>query len=448
MSLKKILITLVAISVVSGITIAVMYPRLGIATGFAAKAMCSCHFLAGRASEEIKAGVLYHNILPWVTIDMDETNKSVHASLFGMQKKTARYKDGVGCILLPPGNAAGFMFSRDDTTFETDSLVKKFTWTEAATSATDKVKLDQVIQSFFDADPAKQEKRTTAVLVIHRDTLVAEKYLPPFDKNTLQLGWSMTKSLMNSFVGLMVQNGKLDPSNNKLFAEWNNDNRKEISLHNLLQMNSGLEWEEDYTKVCDVTRMLYDSPDISTIPLSKKTVAKPGQQWLYSSGTTNLISAYIRNFFANDEAYHGYLYRRLVRPLDMSSLVLETDATGHFIGSSYAFATPRDWAKFGLLYLHDGVWSGQRLLPDYWVNYTTTPADASGGKYGAHFWLNRGHSHFPYAPEDLFFADGYQGQNIFIIPSRELVIVRMGAGNENFETNEFLAKILDCVDEK
>lgn len=438
------------IGLVTGLFIVILavamyvYPRLGIATGFAAKAMCSCHFLGGRQPEEISTGVLYHNILPWVSIKMQVDKKSVSASFLGMQKKTARYKDEAGCMLVPEGQTAGFMFSRDDAIFGPDSLAGKFTWTESATRGLDKDKLDKVLAGYFDADHRQQKLRTTAALVIHRDTLVAEKYLPPFDKDKTQLGWSMTKSLMNAFVGLMVQNGKLDPSNNNLFAAWRNDNRKNISLHHLLQMNSGLEWEEDYTKVSDVTRMLYDSPDVSTIPVSKQMKGKPGKDWLYSSGNTNLISKYIRDVFSNDEAYHGYLYRRLAMPLGMSSLVLETDATGHFIGSSYAFATPRDWAKFGLLYLHDGVWMGKRLLPDYWVKYTTTPAEGSDGKYGAHFWLNHHHSHFPDIPEDMFFADGYQGQRIFIIPSMELVIVRMGAGDHDFDTRDFLIKILDC----
>jgi CubicO group peptidase (beta-lactamase class C family) len=424
------------------ILVVIFYPRLGIATGFAAKAMCSCVFVGDRQMDEVKQNVLYHSILPWADLDVDNQNKTVSASIFGLQTKKAYYKEGAGCILSPSGQTPDFIFSRNDMIFGEDTMASPFQWTEGSTFGLDKDKLNKAVESVFDKEENKPEKRTTAVLVIHRDTLVAEMYARPFDKNKRQLGWSMTKSLMNTFVGLMVQNGKVDLANKNLFQNWQDDNRKNITVNDLLLMSSGLDWEEDYTKVSDVTKMLYESPDVTMIPLQKKLTFEPGKKWKYGSGQTNLISKYLRDQFANDEAYHSYLYRRLFIPLGMESMILETDAKGNFIGSSYAFATPRDWARFGLLYLHDGVWLGKRLLPDYWVNYTRTPAADSQGKYGAHFWLNKGFSHFKNAPDDMFFADGYQGQYIFIIPSLHVVIVRLGAGEDGFDANNFLKEVV------
>lgn len=419
-----------------------LFPRLTILNGFSAKIACSCKYIGGRDLAEIKKNVLYHSLLPYTSVLDDVKNYSVTSSFFGMKPKTAVYKKGAGCILVNDGTAPSFIFSQNVIQFSEDSI-PVFTWNEGITSGTDKPMLEKAINDAFDPDFSISDKRTTAVLVVHKDTIVAEKYAAPFKYSSPQLGWSMAKSVMNTFIGLMVYNGKIDLSQQNLFAEWKNDERSKISLNNLLQMSSGLEWEEDYTKISDVTTMLYNSDHIAQIPLSKQLVEKPGSSFLYSSGTSNLISYFIRNSFANDEAYYSYLERKLFYRLGMTSMTMETDAKGTFIGSSYAYGTPRDWAKFGLLYLHNGKWMGKQILPDYWVNYTTSPAVHSKNTYGAHFWLNKGHSFYKDAPEDMFFADGYQGQYVFIIPSRDLVIVRMGTGDKNFDVNSFLKGILE-----
>ncbi|MBK6565324.1 MAG: serine hydrolase [Saprospiraceae bacterium] len=421
-----------------------LFPRLTIVNGFAAKIACSCKYIEGRDITEIKKNVLYHSLLPYTSLEINEDKFSVRATFFGLKPKTAVYKKGVGCILLKEGDSSSFQFTQNKSRFAEDSI-PVFTWKEGITAGTRKEQLDQVVMAAFDEDFYLTDKRTSAVLVIHNDTIVAEKYAKPFNVSSPQLGWSMAKSLLNTFIGLMVYNDKIDLSQQNLFSEWKNDERSKISLNDLLQMSSGLEWEEDYTKICDVTTMLYDSEKIAEIPLSKQLVGKPGKIWLYSSGTSNLISCFIRNSFANDEAYFSYLNRKLFDRLGMSSMLQETDATGTFIGSSYVYGLPRDWAKFGLLYLHNGTWMGKQILPDYWVNYTTSPAIHSKNQYGAHFWLNKEHSFYKDAPEDMFYADGYQGQYVFIIPSRDLVVVRMGTGDKNFDVNSFLKGILENV---
>ena len=129
----------------------------------------------------------------------------------------------------------------------------------------------------------------------------------------------------------------------------------------------------------------------------------------------------------------------------MASAHLETDESGNYIGSSYCYATPRDWAKFGLLYLNDGVWNGKRILPEGWVEYSRKQASQSNGIYGAHFWQNHGNAAYQDVPEDLFSCNGYEGQYVFIIPSRDLVVVRMGL-SETFDVNKFLKEILKAID--
>jgi CubicO group peptidase (beta-lactamase class C family) len=206
-------------------------------------------------------------------------------------------------------------------------------------------------------------------------------------------------------------------------------------------MNSGLEWEEDYTKISDVTKMLYLESDMTKSQIDKKLVGKPNETWNYSSGTTNLLTGIIRQKFKTHQDYLNFWYSDLIDKIGMHSMLVETDLAGNYIASSYGWATARDWAKFGLLYLNKGNWNGEQLISEDWVNYTTKSTNTSQGVYGAQFWLNAG-GHLPDVPKDLFFADGYQGQRVFIIPSKELVVVRMGVTNSTLKAKLKNRKIL------
>jgi CubicO group peptidase (beta-lactamase class C family) len=220
-------------------------------------------------------------------------------------------------------------------------------------------------------------------------------------------------------------------------------------------MSSGLEWVEAYAErpVSDVNIMLLLKPDMAGFAASKPLAAKPDKVWHYSSGTANIISRIIRHVLGNRETYWEFPRRELFNKLGMRSAVWETDASGTFIGSSYLYATARDYARFGLLYLNDGVWQGERILPEGWVAYSTTPTpDAPKGQYGALFWLNGGRDsnpadrRFPRLPGDAFFAMGYQGQTIAVIPSRKLVVVRLGMTyDDNWGMETFIRSVLDAV---
>jgi CubicO group peptidase (beta-lactamase class C family) len=191
--------------------------------------------------------------------------------------------------------------------------------------------------------------------------------------------------------------------------------------------------------------MLFLDKDMTKIQLTKPLVGKPNESWNYSSGTTNLLSGFIRNQFKAHQDYLDFWYAELIDKIGMSSMIVETDFSGNYIGSSYGWATARDWAKFGLLYLHNGNWNGTQILNESWINYTKTPTNTSNGEYGAQFWLNAG-GVYPNVPKDLYSCNGYQGQYVFIIPSKELVIVRFGlAENPIFNVNQFLSEILYSV---
>lgn len=419
------------------------FPQFSIATGYSAKKVCTCTFVMDRELEEIEHNDLYFNILTKVNNKIDRTKLSVTSTLFGLAPQTAVFKPGIGCVLLVGKDDIQIAFpEKAKTNLAEDSAFKA---THLLTKGVDSIKLMQAIYDAFDPNDTLSHKRTTAVVVIHRDTLIAEKYAKPFDPLIPQLGWSMTKSLMNTFAGILVSQGKIKIDQNNLFHSWQNDDRRNITLANLLQMNSGLSWEEDYTKVSDATKMLYKSEDVSAISLSKNLDFPVGTHWYYSSGTTNLLSKYFRNILNDDKQYLSFLKQNLFDVIGMTSAFIETDETGTFIGSSYGYATPRDWAKYGLLYLRDGVWKGVRLLPEGWVDFSKKEAKGSNGKYGAQFWLNQNGVQYPDAPHDMLIADGYQGQFVFVIPSHDLVIVRMGTGGDHFDANLLLKNIIASI---
>ncbi len=259
------------------------------------------------------------------------------------------------------------------------------------------------------------------------------RYADGFTKDTPLPGWSMAKSVVNALAGVLVKEGKLSLSDPAAIPEWrgSSDPRREITLDQLLRMSSGLEFHENYRDpLADAMRMLFGAADAGAYAAAKPLEAQPGTRWSYSSGTTNIITSAMRRT-VGDPDYLEFPRRALFERLGMASAVMETDAGGTFVGSSFMYATARDWARFGLLYLRDGVWSGERILPEGWVAYTRTPAPSAAEKqYGAHFWL-RLSSGYRCAdegplPADAFHAVGFDGQFITIVPSRELVLVRLG----------------------
>jgi CubicO group peptidase (beta-lactamase class C family) len=310
--------------------------------------------------------------------------------------------------------------------------------------------------AFSEPEPARL-RRTRAVVVVRGGRIVAERYAPGFGPQTPLLGWSMTKSLTNALCGILVRQGKLDPKAPARVPEWRQagDARQAITVDLLLRQSSGLRWNEVYeTSPFDssVIDMLYGRGhrDMAAFAASKPLAHPPGSVWSYSSGTTLILSRILRSLIGSDPDYHAFPRRELFERIGMNSALIELDDAGTFVGSSYSYATARDWARFGLLYLRDGMWEGARILPAGWVDYTRTPAPAAPhGEYGAHFWLNAGAkdrgvpSPDPRAPADLFYASGHDGQVVAIVPSRDLVIVRIGLTPDDgrYDVNGFLAEV-------
>jgi CubicO group peptidase (beta-lactamase class C family) len=279
---------------------------------------------------------------------------------------------------------------------------------------------------------------THAVVVIHHGQLVAERYqgqLEHFDRppdpittETNLLSWSMAKSMLHAVVGLLVGDGLLDPGAAADVPEWSDagDARHAITLDQLLAMRDGLDFVEDYVddRVSDTIHMLYGEgqADMAHFAADRPLAAAPGTRFNYSSGTSNIISSVVARAVGPGTPYERFLHERLFGPLGMRSAVPELDAAGTWVASSYVRARARDFARFGLLYLRDGVWESERVLPAGWVDHgrTIRSVDPEDGPYGAHWWGVEGDT------LGTFRASGYEGQSITLCPALDLIVVRLG----------------------
>jgi CubicO group peptidase (beta-lactamase class C family) len=419
-------------------------------TGYASKNVASGVFVSGREQQSFEKEEVSFFPVKWAKNKVDFEKMEV-TSRFLIWKSKVIYNEGLGCTLVNDASADAVRNLDYPETGIKDVNQDTIPWpagnlvSDSVPSGIDKQAVVGLLdQIFADTMPYRG---SFAVVVVYKDQLIAERYRSDIRPSTRLHGWSVAKSLTNAMVGLLVKDGKVDVYKPLGLKEWANDDRKEITLNNLLHMNSGLEFNEGYStvKLTDVTTMLTKRGDMGSYTASKKQLAKPDSIWNYSSGTSNLIEYYLRSVTGNYEEYLANPRRKLFSRIGMLSTVFEPDASGTFVGSSYIYATARDYARFGMLYLHNGNWMGEQLLPEEWVKYTITPAKGSEGDYGAHFWINSS-GEYPGVPADLFYADGHYGQFIYIIPSKSLVVVRNGfSPGDMFNEKEFLKRICDAV---
>lgn len=446
---KSLLVTLLLIVAVFVYVYFVFFPQFPVANGYAAKKMCSCTFISERSQQSIQSEDLGLSPLSLTRTNINSVSKSVTSTIFGLSPRTAVYRNDVGCILVD-----GVDDHKIDLSIKRPPLSPVSKWPQGSNLQYDSIplevnmaKLNAAVASAFDKSLGMDTLKTRAVVVVYKNQLIAEKYANDYNANTELLGWSMAKSITSTLIGVLAKDGKAKLKETNLFESWANDDRSQISLKDMLQMQSGLAFQEEYAELSDATKMLFMSEDVSVIPRIQFPSYKPGEHWSYSSGTSNLLSKLIQNKIGNQEEYLRFPYDTLFNRIGMNSAVLETDESGVFIGSSFMYATPRDWAKFGLLYLNNGNWYGDQIIDEEWVEFVQTPAADGGGIYGGHFWLNHEHSAYDDVPDDLYSCNGFQGQYVFIIPSKDLVVVRMGLAEDPiFDINDFLKGILKSID--
>ncbi len=401
-----------------------------IGAGYKAKIACSEIFVAGRDAKAVIAhefdGMPAAMAQINVTADMDA--KIVRAKApFGLGAARAIYRDGYGCTLANAGRLAPLPGLT--TAIEAQPWEKAPPVSGQANPRIDYAALDFALTRAFENNTPNHR----AVLVAVDGAIVDERYADGFDKGTEFLSWSMGKSVTATLVGAAVQRGLIDISDPAPVPEWAGDAEKSrITWNDLLQMQSGLAFEEDYEKIrSEVNRMLFEKAEAGAVAAYSAVEHAPGEHWYYSSGTTNLIARTLKQVLeAEGLEFYAFAHEALLAPIGTASVVMEPDASGAMIGSSFVYATARDWARLGQLYLQDGVWNGERLLPEGWNEYVAAPAGASDNQYGAQFWLNLDgdarERFFPGVTEEMYFFAGHEGQYTFIIPDKRMVIVRTG----------------------
>ncbi|RIL06546.1 MAG: serine hydrolase [Proteobacteria bacterium] len=414
-------------------------PAVG--AGFAAKVTCSLAHNSGQNPQWVIDEYVVHEAKPLgPLLDWSVDPRGAHAQVLGVVDASAVLRPGLGCTLLPGDSAAAQLVLPEGLPdLPRKQLDPATPWPYgAADPPPAPVAIEAALdRAFAEPDPTRERVRnTTAIVIAHDGRLVAERYAKAYSKTTPMLSWSMAKSVTAALVGIEVGDGRLALRERAPVPEWSDasDPRHAITLDHLLRMSSGLDFDETYGATNDVSRMLFQHPDVGAFAARSPLAAPPDTVWSYSSGTSNIVARILRDLHGKDLAAQVRFAReRLFDAADMTSAFFEPDVTGTFIGSSFAFMTARDWARFGELHRNDGVWNGRRILPEGWVRYVSTPTPkAPNGEYGAHWWLNHGapgdpaQRMWPRIPADAFAATGHSGQFVLVIPSARLVVVRLG----------------------
>ncbi|GMA25471.1 hydrolase [Luteimicrobium album] len=422
---KFLLAGLVLVVVVGGGAVGAYWyerPMLLTGTGYAAHNACALHAIADR--DDAKDDLPPNPLVPVLRTSITDDGTAAKASILGvLAPQKAWATPGYGCTVasrrpmgLPSPTvvpAANNPYAALPLTISTDAAVTK------------------ALADGFGDDLGADDKAdlgTRGVVVLKDGKLVAERYADGFGITTPQLGWSMTKSVTNLMVGRLVQQGKVSLDDDHLRPEWT-DGRADITIRELMQMTSGLSWDETYDLGTPITQMLYREPDMAGYVASRSLAQTPGSYLQYSSGSTTLLCSIV----TKDDGGADALRREVFAPLGLSSAVLEVDGVGTPVCGSYMWATPRDWASVGELALQDGVWNGTRLLPAAWMAQSTkavdTKVEPGSDGYASGWWSNTradGSVIDSRLPTDTFYADGHDGQYVVVVPSQHLVVARLG----------------------
>jgi CubicO group peptidase (beta-lactamase class C family) len=387
---------------------------LKVGTGYAAKIVCSNVFLANRNPQEVLALDVQapgHPLLKFVDVSVDNGSETVTAHIFGFfAPSKAVYRPGLGCANV-----------------HDEDLRPQLTMPMDAAALIADININPAVQSIIE-NPALAGPGMRAVAVLKDGQIIAETYAQGFDADTPLLGWSMTKSVMATLIGMRISEAKMDLQRDHLLPEWEGDDRSKIKLADLLGMQSGLKFDEDYGNVTDVTRMLFLENNMTEFAASLPLEAQPGTKFNYSSGTANILSKlYMESFDTPEE-----------------------DASGIFVGSSYLYANARDWLSIARLLLDKGKVGDKQLLSEDFVRLMQTPATASQGRYGsAQTWLQSAgiQAGTEGIPADAFWMSGHDGQSLIIVPSMNLAIIRLGLtpSRTGYKVPELQAAIIKAL---
>lgn len=430
LKLLKFVLTTALLAILGlGAWLAVKRPdSVRLASAYAAKAVCSNVFIAKRDAHEVTRTDLEFaegRVAKLMKIDVDVATRRVEAAFLGLfGRQRAAYADGYGCTLVSNDENPDRAIASPTASAPTPDAL----WPVGEkTQASDNRRLQAAV-----ANPALQGPGMRAIVVVHDGRIVAETYGEGFTASTPLLGWSMTKTVNAALVGMAIGDGRISLDQKNLFPQWAGDARANISVADLMAMSSGLEFNEDQGLLSDAARMEFLVKDAAAFARDKPLAAAPGAEFHYGSGSSVMLARIWQD--AIGAAARTYPNERLFKPLGMASAVFEADPSGTFLGEAFLYATAHDWARFGEFMRLGGEWNGRQLLPPGFVDYMRSPAPASDGGQGPVYgrgqvWLARGLGFD--LPADTFMMNGHIRQTIAIIPSRKLVILRMGMTRED-----------------
>ncbi len=401
-----------------------------VATGVVSQTLCSGVFVSGLNPNQLFDEVLKPNpgirrLAKQLTYQIDRSRRQVATTWAGGFESVSIYRDGLGCLIVRDG--------------EPTSAVAPTTLISPPANAAP-LKADppsRALEAALDhafAEPSTPPYRwVKAIVILHNGNVAAERYALGYGDRTPMFGYSLAKSVTNALLGILVREGKLSVDQPAPVPEWHSptDPRRAITVNQLLRMTAGLDLEESDSGFDPISRMLFLEPDMAAFAARAKLRNVPGTTWNYTSGNTLILSRVIRDAVGGRaEDVLAFTRRELFEPLGISTATIEFDSTGTPVGSQYVLMSARDWARFGMLYLNDGVAQGRRILPQGWVDDSTAPTLNSD--YGAGFWTNRGSNEDARwrvrsgMPADSFNGSGNFGQRLVIAPAEGLVIVRLG----------------------
>ena len=440
---------------------------INVSTALTAKLGCSSYFVSGFSKKQTVEDLSsYSPVAQMVTMDYQDVTKKVTSDLFGMAKTSATYREGIGCTLdsenshkldsikIKRSNHKQVVFESTGMTNSAldyienidDSVLEE--WPLGSFTNYEAPLIQDSLNSMIRADNEKGYN-TRALLVVKQGHILGEAYGPNVNKHTPLLGWSMGKSIIAIMLGHLEFSGVIDKSSESLFTQWQNDERSKLTLEHLLQMSSGLQFDETYAPGSDATHMLFTASSASDVAINKPLINPAGSTFSYSSGTTNLLSRFIYEALNSDtQKTYDFLFQRIFKPLGMANSIFEVDASGVIVGSSYIYASGQDWAKLGLLMLNNGEINGYRLLSKDWVKRATAPNKSNNDKrYGYQFWLNSGEKElrWPTLPDDAYAMLGNRKQSVMIIPSQDVVLVRLGWTTNDYPMEKNYHQLLQLL---
>jgi CubicO group peptidase (beta-lactamase class C family) len=444
MTRRRFILTLATTTALSALalTAARAHDVPKVATGFVASILCSSTFVSGldpdRVLAETTDAMPGTGLIMWALhARVDRARQDVTVTLLGLGRSHAVYRDGLGCTL-DHGDAIADIALPPADRKQTEALLPAIAG--PALVAAINPQLGAALDRAFAEPEAPPLRHTKAVVVLKDGHIVAERYAEGYGVETPVLGFSATKSVMSALTGILVRQGKLALDRPAPVAAWRDagDPRHAITLDHLLRHTAGLAIGSSLAASLGaalepVNRMKFMESDMVRYAESLELATPPGSAWNYNDGNYVILSQLISEAVGGHAAdVLGFARQELFGPLGMHHVTLEFDASGNLEGSSQMLATARDWARFGMLYLDDGVVGGERILPEGWVNYSASPTPGAWVGYGAGFWTNQGDSFGANYrighgwPRDAFFARGTIGQYVIVIPSERLVIVRLG----------------------